>query len=240
MAKRKIDAYTVELIGLRGSGIESGNYIVEDLKFQSTENLDVYLRRDNPEEQHTGFIFNDKILSQVNKTTNIIFYYPVEDGGRIKVTCDDTSCDYIHKEPYYLGKIYDRDFIHFYTYGPDFCGKMWLSEYPDLKPGELDIFNSLYVSLENYYCFGWLKSLDKFKRRDLTMYIIREHQEEIKNKWGYEFRFYLHATRIGTRLYLGNSPEQSRLGIGFSLPWFYYKNIKENETKRLDLLCSIS
>lgn len=45
---------------------------------------------------------------------------------------------------------------------------------------------------------------------------------------------------LGTRLYLGNSPEQSKLGIGFSLPWFYYKNIKENETKRLDLLCSIS
>ena len=236
MAKSKVDAYNLILIGLRGSGIEYGNYMVEDLKFQSTENLDVYLWRNNPEEQHTGFLFNDKILHQFHKTTNITFYYQVEDGGRIKVNCDDTSCDYIHKDPCK----YNRDFIHFYTYGPDFCGKMWLSEYPDLKPEELDIFNSLYVSLENYYCFEWLKSFDRFKRNDITMYLIREHQEDIKNKWGYEFRFYLHVTRVGTRLYLGNTPEQSRLGIGFSLPWFYYKNIKENETKRLDLLCSIS
>lgn len=237
MANSRVDAYTLVLIGLRGSGIEYGNYMIEDLMFQSTENLDVYLRRDNPEEQHTGFLFNDKILYQFQKTTNITFYYPVEDGGRIKVNCDDTSCDRIRKDPCKYG----RDFIHFYTYGPDFCGKIWLSEYPDLKPEGLDIFNSLSVSLENYYCFGWLKSLNGFeRRRDITMHLIREHQEDIKNKWGYEFRFYLYATRVGTRLYLGNFPEQSKLRIGFSLPWFYYKNIKENETKRLDLLCSIS
>ena len=233
MAKTRVDAYNLILIGLRGSGIEYGNYMVEDLKFQSTENLDVYLWRNNPEEQHTGFLFNNKILYQFRKTIKTL-HYPVEDGGRIKVKYSDVVCDRI-------SPCYYRDFIHFYTYGPDFCGKMWLSEYPDLKPEELDIFNSLYVSLENYYCFEWLKSLDGFKRRrDLTMHLIREHQEDIKNKWGYEFRFYLHATRVGTRLYLGNSPEQSKLGIGFSLPWFYYKNIKENETKRLDLLCSIS
>jgi len=235
VAKSKVDAYTLVFIGLRGSGIESGNYIVEDLKFQSTKNLDVYLRRNNPGEQHTGFIFNDKIFHQFQKTTNITFYYPVENGGRIKVSYDDTSCDNIN--PCYYSY---RDFIHFYSYGPDFYGKLYLSEYPDLKPEELDIFNSLSVSLENYCCFEWIKCLDEYKRRDLTMYLIREHQEDIKNKWGYGFRFYLHATRVGTRLYLGNNPEQSKLGIGFSLPWFYYKNIKENETKRLDLLCSTS
>ncbi len=236
MAKSKVDAYNLILMGLRGSGIEYGNYMVEDLKFQSTENLDVYLWRNNPEEQHTGFLFNDKILHQFQKTTNITFYYQVEDGNRIKVNCNDTSCDSINR----INPCYYRDFIHFYSYGPDFYGKIYLSEYPDLRPEELDIFNSLSVSLENYYCSGWIKSLDEYKRRNLTMYLIREHQEDIKNKWGYEFRFYLHATRVGTRLYLGNSPEQSKLGIGFSLPWFYYKNIKENETKRLDLLCSIS
>ena len=239
MAKSRIDVYTLVLIGLCGSGIERGNYIIEDLKFQSTENLDVYIRRENPKELYTGFIFNDKILNQFQKTTNVTFYYPVEDGGRIKVNCDDTSCDSIYKEPYYYVG-YNRNFIHFYTYGPDYCGKVWLSEDPDLKPEGLDIFNSLYVSLENYYCSGWMKSFYEFKMWSLTMYIIREHQEEIKNKWGYDFRFYLHATRVGTRIYLGNSPEQSKLGIGFSLPWFYYKSIKENETKRLDLLCSIS
>lgn len=239
MAKSKVDIYTLVLIGLRGSGIEYGDYIVEDLKFQSTKNLDVYLQRDNPEKRHTGFLFNDKIFYQFLKITNITFYYPVEDGGRIKVTRDDISYDRIYKDPYYYNG-FNRGFIHFYTYGPDFCGKVWLSEYPDIKQEELDIFNSLYVSLENYYCYRWLRNLDRFKRRDLTMYLIREHQEDIKSGWGYEFRFYLYATKVGTRLYLGNSPEQSKLGIGFSLPWFYYKNIKENETKRLDLLCSIS
>ena len=239
MAKSRVDAYTLVLTGLRGSGIEYGNYIIEDLKFQSTMRLDVYIRKKKEDDTISGYIFNDKILTQVHKTEKVYFYCLSYNGERIVVNNEDTIYS-IHKDFYYYENKYNRDFIHFYTYGPDFCGKMWLSEYPDLKPKELDIFNSLSVSLENYYCFGWLKSLDGLKRRDLTMYLIREHQEDIKNKWGYEFRFYLHATRIGTRLYLGNSPEQSKLGIGFSLPWFYYKNIKENETKRLDLLCSIS
>lgn len=237
MARSKVDAYNLILIGLRGSGIEYGNYMVEDLKFQSTMRLDVYIRRKEKDDTVSKYIFNDKILTQVHKTEKVYFYCLSYNGERIVVDSGDTIYDSIYKDPYYYSG-YNRNFIHFYLYTPDLYGKIILSESSNLERNELDCFNSLSIIPENYYCFGWISTFND-RIMDMSMHVIREHKPT-KSHWDYELRFYLWATKIGTRLYLGNAPEQSKLGIGFSLPWFYYKNIKENETKRLDLLCSIS